>query len=219
VAGGIPSLYFALPRMGWFGAGGSAERYDGDKPAEGTTETAARAHPVDAVVRNDAAHRDPALYANVINQFAVEVNPRYVPINNGKTDFCNIFLWDLTRAMGVEIPHWVDPKTGLPADRNVAMELSANQTVDWMNVHGPACGWRIVTAAQAQQQANLGHPAIALWKNPTGRAGHAMVIRPGVATDKGDCIAQAGRVNANHGHVYDNKFPAASPDVVYWAHD
>ena len=57
------------------------------------------------------------LYNNVINQFAVQYNPRYGEVYvDGvlKKTNCNIFVWDVTSAMGALIPHWVDAN-GWPA--------------------------------------------------------------------------------------------------------
>src|SRR5207302_9718 len=82
----------------WGTSGGTV--YDGTTPAPGTTETRAWI-PVDAAVSSDLSNRSRPLYDNVINQFAVAVNPRYAQrdINgDGYIDtFCNIFVSDVTR--------------------------------------------------------------------------------------------------------------------------
>ena len=49
--------------------------------------------PVDAPLRGDPKARHRAAYDEVINQFAVEENPRYKPRRNGPYyTYCNIFV-------------------------------------------------------------------------------------------------------------------------------
>ena len=60
-----------------------------------------------------SGNRSAANYNAVLDQFSVGNNPRYAR-RNGNT-YCNIFVWDATRAMGAEIPHWVDQQ-GRPAE-------------------------------------------------------------------------------------------------------
>ena len=55
---------------------------------------------------NEVGNRSMDNYQAVLNEFGVETNPRYLQ-RNGNT-YCNIFVWDATKAMGAEIPHWVN---------------------------------------------------------------------------------------------------------------
>jgi hypothetical protein len=90
--------------------------------------------PLDATLRGDPEARDRVTYDNVIDQFAVEENPRYKPrddqssvydadagacavefVNPGSggclptsITYCHTFVWDVTRAMEAEIPYWLD---------------------------------------------------------------------------------------------------------------
>ncbi len=179
---------------------GYPPRYNGTRPAAGTTNTRAW-EPVDAPLRSDTSNRSAARYADVLNQFAVAANPRYAR-RNGNT-YCNIFVWDVTRAMGAELPHWVNGR-----------ELNANAVSQWLNTTGPSKGWRKVDAATAQQYANAGRPSVASWRNPNG-IGHIAMVRPGTLTAGGPAIAQAGSRNFNDGHVADG-FGNARPE--YWVH-
>jgi len=188
-----------------------ALRYDGSKPAPGTTNTQAWI-PVDAPVRGNPSSRSAHTYNEVLNQFAVGNNPRYTP--RGGNTYCNIFVWDATKAMGAEIPHWVDGG-GNPTGVGKGRELNANATVDWLHQHGARHGYRQVSAAEAQQLANQGHPAVAIWKNPSG-IGHVAMVRPGEVTSKGPAIAQAGSKNFNNGHVADS---FGNRPVQYWVND
>ncbi|MFL5354695.1 peptidoglycan-binding protein [Archangium sp.] len=188
-----------------------APRFDGSKPAPGTTNTQAWI-PVDAPVRGNPSNRNANTYNEVLNQFAVGVNPRYTP--RGGNTYCNIFVWDATRAMGAEIPHWVDG-AGNPTGVGKGRELNANATVDWLHQHGGEQGWRKVSAEEAQRLANQGHPATAVWKNPSG-IGHVAMVRPGEITSQGPAIAQAGGRNFNNGHVKDS---FGTRPVEYWVND
>ncbi|MGQ9896466.1 MAG: peptidoglycan-binding protein, partial [Acidobacteriota bacterium] len=195
--------------------------YDGTRPAPGTTNTNA-ARPIDAPLKGDPNHRTAETYNNVINQFAVAHNPRYAIRDSSgdgiKDTFCNIFVWDVTRAMGAEIPHWVDRRTGQPTtvyNYSQSRELDANATMDWLRQHGAQHGWRQVSAEEAQRLANEGHPTMVGWKNPNG-IGHVAIVRPGNINERGPAIAQAGLTNVNYAHVRDT-FGRAP--VEYWVND
>lgn len=174
-------------------------QYDGTRPAPGTTNTQAWI-PVDAPLKGSPSNRNAATYADVIDQFAVGSNPRYQP-RDGNT-YCNIFAWDVTKAMGAEIPHWVDA-AGNPTDVGQGRELDANGVNQWLNNQGPSHGWREVSAEEAQEMANQGHPVVASWNNPGG-IGHIGVVRPGEINERGPALAQAGARNFNDGHVKDS---------------
>ncbi len=174
--------------------------YDGSRPAPGVTRTDAW-NPVNAPIQSTPGNRSVTRYNDVINQFAVGVNPRYAR-RDGNT-YCNIFVWDVTKAMGAEIPHWWQGR-----------ELNANATNDWLHQNGAAHGWRKVSAAEAQAYANQGKPAVASWKNPGG-IGHIGMVRPGEITAGGPALAQAGASNFNRGHVADG---FGNRPVEYWVH-
>jgi hypothetical protein len=169
---------------------------------------------VDAPVQSQPGARSRDRYDQVLNQFAVGVNRRYTP-RNGNT-YCNIFVWDATRAMGAEIPHWVDrqgraARPGAPG----AWEMNANAINRWLHRQGGSNGWRKVDAGEAQRMANQGKPAMVSWRNPNG-IGHMGMIRPGEITDRGAALAQAGRNNFNNRHV-DDGFGRLQPE--YWVHE
>lgn len=130
----------------------------------------------------------------VLEQFEVATHPRYRAIPNqttGRLDtWCNIFLWDFTRAMCCEIPHWVD-ENGRGADVGRGRELSANGQAEWLERHGIENGWLRCPTIDAELRACLGYPTIAVWKSPAG-PGHVAVVTP---TAPGLHIAQAGARN------------------------
>jgi uncharacterized protein YukE len=188
-------------------------QYNGENPAPGTT-LGQQWKPNAPPLTGDSSLRDPIFYDAILNQFAVDKNGRYLPA--GGNTYCNIFVWDATRAMGAEIPHWVDAN-GNPAGVGAAgaHELSANGVVNWLSQHGGRNGWRAVSAAEAQQWANAGKPSVVTFNNPGG-TGHVAMVRPGELTDRGPAIAQAGGHNFNLGHVQDGFY---NKPVVYWVHD
>ena len=190
-----------------------------------------RGVPLNASRTNDEAHRSAFNYAKVIDQFQVEKSARYRP---EKKTYCNIFVWDVTRAMGAEIPHYVfkSGKTGdsavdesgdFKAGSDEREELNVNATVDWLKEHGPGHGWRRVDARGAQEMASGGHPAVAIWANPDReKSGHIAMIRPGSSPvgARGAAIAQAGRLVLDAAHL-DASFrkPTVRKSVQYWYHE
>ncbi|MCK6508532.1 chitosanase [Myxococcota bacterium] len=191
-------------------------------PAPNTTPTPTRItsytqpwRPIDAPIQNRPGERNANTYAHVIDQFNVESNRRYQKNHQGQGEtYCNIFAWDVTKAMGAEIPHWVDGN-GNPTGLGQGRELNANAGHDWLVNHGPRHGWRQVSAAEAQAAANNGQPAVASWKNPGG-IGHIGVVRPGEMRNGSPAAAQAGGRNFEDGHISDG-FGRAQP--TYFIHD
>ena len=191
------------------------KRFDGQTPA--TTTTKRPWSYVDAPVTNVETERDPRVYNVVLDQFAVGNNSRYTKNQQHKGEtYCNIFVWDSTRAMGAEIPHWVDQSYANPVPQGQGIELSANGSISWLETHGVTRGWQTVSAEQAQNMANQGNPIVATYKNPGG-IGHVAMVRPGEYS-KTDAprIAQAGGRNFNDDSVA-NGF--GNREVVYYAHN
>ena len=208
----IPGTALAAPPTP---APGHPEAYDGIHPAPGTVSMPRENynHPP---LTNSPGQRDPTIYSQLINQFAVGNNQRHLP-DNGNT-YCNIFAWDVSRAMGAEIPHWIDNSGNVAAPHAPhASEININGGITWMRGHGVTqFGFHSCTPPQAQDAANQGKLAVVMWKNDAGH-GHVAVVRPGTVTDKGPAIAQAGRHNFNEGHVV-NGFGQNGPLEYFW-HD
>ncbi len=171
--------------------------FSGTRPAEGTD---ALQGPLTPPVTSRAADRSAQRYADVINQLAVGVNPRYARAGRaaGPT-----FVNDVTRAMGAEVPL-----------RHANKELGASGMSDWLRIMGPQNGWKRVDARHAQGYANAGRPALATARSPSGEALLALV-RPGNFTSAGPTVAFAGSKSFNHGHV-SHAFGAVEPE--YYVH-
>lgn len=225
--GGVASL---LGAAGGFTGGGAvrANAVASGPVAAGTGAAVgsnkAPGREVEFAVTSAVGRRSPALYRAVIDQFNVENNPRYAVNQKGTGDtYCNIFMWDVTSAMGAEIPHRIDRDTGAPArakDGNT-ISMNANRTSDWLNTKGPQYGWYEVTAEQAQALANRGCPAVTVWKNKEGGHGHVQVVAPSEdgAYDpkRGVAIAQAGRLLRNNTYIT-KIYSSRMKDVQYFAH-
>lgn len=212
-----------------------ARQFDGSTPAPGTTDTRAW-RPVAPAITSSFYDRHPDRYADVIDQFAVAANPRYQPRDSsgdGRTNtFCNIFVWDVTRAMDAPIPHWLRRGSNEPlADAEVlaapdygrvaarAYELDASSTARWLAMHGAGYGWHPATAQAAQANANEGRPAVAVWASRSAEPGHMAVVRPGeFDSAAGPVIAQAGEQNWRRAHVRTGFGTERLPEVVYFVH-
>lgn len=145
---------------------------------------------IPAITGNEAC-RSQELLSSIIGQFDVEVNPRYRP-RDGKT-YCNIYAWDVTSALGVEIPHWVNSQ-GVPVHftDSAGIRLSCNAMYEWLNTHGSVRGWRPEALDVAFSFANRGCPVVAIRPNPLGN-GHIAIVKPGADRPGELMVAQAGK--------------------------
>lgn len=144
--------------------------------------------PIEGDVRNAPGHREGFIYRSVLSQFEVLTNPRYQP--DSTRTWCNIFVWDCTRALGCEVPHWVDAD-GNPCKSGQGSETTANLLSTWLPKQGQRLGWSTITPQDAHLKVSGGEPVVAVWRNPKG-PGHIAMVMPG---PNGTLhIAQAGRV-------------------------
>jgi hypothetical protein len=159
-------------------------KYDGETPApELTGKDLWKA--VQAPIQSREGRRSRETYRMVINQFAVGKNPRYAPDAPDKPR-AHIFVWDVSRAMNCEIPHFVGPK-----------ELSLAQTVDWLRHEGPMRGWLRVTIENAKAEALEGKLVVAVPKDT--RVSQLAVVLPEEETssDGKPYVAAAGKARGN----------------------
>jgi hypothetical protein len=158
--------------------------------------------PLTPVIFDD---RSPENLQKALLQFGVASSLRYRP--TAKDTYCNIFRWDATRALGVEVPHWHDLRTGTTTAVGKGVEMRANMVEDWMRRAGVAQGWREVDKRTAYASAALGLPVVLNQKGV--RSGHEALLMP-----DGLCI-QAGRVCGIY--PVDAVFLKAPP-ITYWLH-
>jgi len=126
----------------------------------------------------------------VITQWGVETNLRYASNRNSVKDY--VFVWDVSRAMNAEIPHWSNPTDGSPIEVGKGKENNANGLCDWLVQWGTRFGWCPCSLAEACLSAQAGKCAVASWRDPRGGPGHVAVFTP---TTLGPRIAQAGTRN------------------------
>lgn len=119
---------------------------------------------VQAPLQSREGKRSKEIYEMLIKQFGLTVNPRYADDAPGKTRG-HIFVWDVSRAMNCEIPHFVGAK-----------ELSLAQTCDWLRHEGPMRGWKRVTDTDIFEAAESGRLVIALPRE--ARTKHIAVVLP-----------------------------------------
>ena len=174
-------------------------------------------YPLETVSQGE---RSAELTKAVIKQFQVETNPRYTPrdINKDGTQdtFCNIFLWDFSRAMGCEIPHWV-LANGAVAAVGAGKELNANATVDWIRGYGVISGWRKITETEAREAAGRGYPTVVLWQHHGG-IGHVAVVWPSPGLNDVTLIAQAGSKNFEEQLLKKGFGRLSEPSLEFWTH-
>ncbi len=201
-----------------------------DSTVEGLNYAGSEAVPYNAwvavspKVQSSEGNRSTKRLNEVIAQFQVETNGRYQQNKFGNDTYCNIFVWDVSRAMGTEIPHYVDSKTGEPRyypNVQGATELDANGVADWLSKNGAKYGWKEVGAKEAQAQANRGYPAVTAWKN-AGGIGHVQVVCPSKTGDfdanRGVTVAQAGRVNTQYAYISSTFSSGRLSGVKYYVH-
>lgn len=171
--------------------------------------------PLTAPLTNGSDNRSASSLVHVVAQFDVENNERYRPGVPGPT-WCNIFAWDVTRALGCEVPHWIRGK-----------ETNANELAAWLEgvmatnggkLQGPAHGWRSCSRADVRARALQGFPGLVTYVNPNpSRPGHIAVVMPSsIAVGDDVQIAQAGAKCYSYA-------PLASGfgtlPVRFWTHD
>ena len=141
-------------------------------------------------IQSRPGRRSPSLYRKAIDQFAAGHNPRYEPDGQGKPR-AHIFVWDVTRAMHAELPHFLGVR-----------ELNLAQTVDWLRSEGPMHQWRRADAQDAIEAANQGLMVVAVPKDVKIKV--IGVARPGkAAADGKPLLSAAGRKRGNGLSVLD----------------
>ena len=157
---------------------------------------------------NAEGYRYPEAYEKVLQDLQVETRGRYAP---GKDTWCNIYVWDATKAMDCEIPHYYNPETGEGFTRQEAIsageyepgnpdgyyEMSAPRMTEWLETHGAKNGWIECDAETAIQMANKGMPTVVA-ATDTNHVGMVVPQREG---ESGVMISQAGASNFEHGSL------------------
>jgi len=130
-------------------------------------------------------------YLDIILHFNADdpENARYAA--TGSTTFCNIYVSDVTSAMGVPIPRW-----------NNGEKMWTDTIYEWLTdpSQGEFLGWEQVLPFVAQEVANAGFPAVVITK-PNGSLGHMAMVIPNAGEGEiyrgtySPLISQAGLEN------------------------
>lgn len=158
--------------------------FDGETPAKGVTSRDLF-KALNPPLQSREGRRSADLYRRIIDQFAVGKNPRYDPDDPQKPR-AHIFVWDVTRAMNVEIPHFVG-----------ARELTLGLTVDWLRHEGPMRGWRKTDEMSAWEAANEGLCVVAVPREV--RLKLMAVARPGDFNTDGKPFLSAAAIGRGNG--------------------
>jgi len=192
--------------------------YNGKKPAPGmNSRTGSPPNNVEAILQNDASHRDPRFYNAVINEFAVENNIRYKEASGNS--YCNIFAGDVAKAMGVPLPTKAEFGND-PRATNLTVgfpELYRYFTDPKAPVHAVDEGWREVSASNLdllENHVNAGKMAVVVSHD------HIAVVRPNqdINDFKSIEIAQAGGENLNSttiGYAFDSVFESKEDVKIF----
>lgn len=127
--------------------------YDGIHPAASVTALDT-SRPILAPLQSCSGRRSLRSTLNVMAQFAPGHNPRYLPDAKGASR-AHVFVWDVSRAMGCELPHFANGR-----------ELSVAQTVDWLRAEGPSRGWQKLALPAALEQVDRGNLAVVVPRDP-----------------------------------------------------
>lgn len=158
---------------------------------------------VQAPLQSAPGKRSRKLYENVLRQFALATNPRYDDDAPGKIRG-HIYVWDVSRAMGCEIPHFVGAK-----------ELTLAQTCDWLRHEGPMRGWKRVSDVEIYERANAGHLVIALPRD--ARTKHIAIVSPQEAPADNSPRLEGVCLRRGHG-VHPRDMFGSKPVDCFW-HD
>lgn len=153
-------------------------------------------------VTNYEGERSAEAYNAVIADLDVENRGRYA--RTSKDTWCNIYVWDVTKAMGCEIPHYYSKTTGEPLTRAYCLkhpgeyyEMSADRMASYLANYGRDCGWMECDADTAIAMANQGYPTV----TAATTTGHVAMVVPQNEGESGVKISQAGASNFEHGAI------------------
>ncbi len=120
---------------------------------------------VNAPMQSKPGRRSAIIYQNVIEQFACGYNQRYT-VDNPLKSKTHVFVWDVTRAMNCEVPHFAGGR-----------ETTLGQMVDWLRFEAHTRGWRKANVQHAIAAANRGEAVLAVPQD--GKQRWLAVVRPG----------------------------------------
>lgn len=150
----------------------------------------------------------PAEHCGTVESVVAALSPstskRYQP-RTGAT-WCNIFVWDVTRALKCEIPHWYNPATDKATSVGHGIEMTANSMHDWLERR-----WTEATLDDAIEAVGRGHTVVAAWKNPGGIGHVAVLLGNGCIAQAGASCFECGAISAGFGKHNPSFFVSPGP--------
>lgn len=168
-----------------------------------------------APLTSGSVSRSAELLERVLDQFEVEHATRYQPTTS--QTWCNIYVWDGTKALGCEIPHFVNGGVGENGCKRLhASEQRANDLPRYLDGDkGKRNGWAPCSEEEAARRVALGFPVVGVWVNLKG-SGHTVMCRgPKPGDPPGLYASGAGRVPTAYGPIAE-MLPAPRQ---FWTHD
>lgn len=166
--------------------------------------------PAEVPVMSMPGNRSPEQLRAAVQFLDITQNPRYAA--KLFETYCNIFAWDVSRMLGLEVPHWID-----------GTEQSANMLYEWF--HNPngggenGAGFVQIDASRAQELANQGIPVFGLSLNP-GSNGHIALVYPtGESASSFDQLTFASVGRTNGVFVGGAAFSTGSADLFVHSSD
>jgi hypothetical protein len=183
--------------------------YDGRAPAEGLSIT----HPetsLRAPVQSYPGQRTVIHTQNVINQYAVAVNPRYAPRAQEPRDSGHLFVFDVMSSQHTTLERAFSAGSSGNFRPGTAAELWK-----WLNETAPSRGWRAVEGPALQEAAAKGLPIIALAKTAAGL--RFAVVEPGPQRPGGKLLLASAHEPRGQRQTPEQIFGSSA--VRYLAHD
>lgn len=183
--------------------------YDGRAPAEGLSLTNPEAS-LRAPVQSYPGQRTVIHTQNVINQYAVAVNPRYAPRSQEPRESGHLFVFDVMNSQHTTL------------GRAFAVGFSGNfrpgtpaELWKWLTETAPSRGWRAVDGPALLEAAAKGLPIIALAKTAVGL--RFAVVEPGPPGPGGKPLLASAHEPRGQRQAPEQIFGSSA--VRYLAHD
>lgn len=183
--------------------------YDGRAPAEGLSLT----HPetsLRAPVQSYPGQRTVIHTQNVINQYAVAVNPRYAARAQEPRDSGHLFVFDVMSSQHTTLERAFPTSASGHFRPGTPAELWK-----WLNETAPSRGWRAVEGPALQEAAARGLPVIALARTAAGP--RFAVVEPGPLGPGGKPLLASAHEPRGQRQMPEKIFGASA--VRYLVHD
>ncbi len=183
--------------------------YDGTAPAEGLSITSLDLVLV-APVQSYPFERTVIHTQNVINQYAVAINPRYAPRPPELRDAGHLFVFDVMSSLNTSLAHAFPTRFPGTFRSGTAQEIWK-----WLNETARQRGWRQVQGKALLEALGLGLPVIAMADTPVGP--RLAVVEPGASGP--DAKPRLASAHEPRGQQQTPEQVFGTSPVRYLAHD